>query len=479
MRLFASLLFLFIFSNGALFAQEEGFEFVNPPMTIVVLGSSTAAGAGTWPIDRAWVNRYRKYVQGYNPDNQVINLAKGGYNTYHLLPSGNKPPRGRHNPDTLRNITEALTYSPDGIVINLPSNDISGGFSVKEQLDNFRRYASICEANNVELWVTTTQPRNFPKTRKRQLQAAVKDSLWKLFPDNCIDFWTEFTDENLNVVKSYDSGDGCHLNNEGHRILTDRVIRSHAFKKQLIESSFQRNTLVKYEEELSPNMMNIGFSGGVEFNAKHIDDTRYIKIVQYGRILNAVEVENSKYDISTIIDLRYDVKVEFESQNGLKKVVHLDFKPLMNEDHLKEVFYPLEILDFVEMPIEKFNYRFDGSSITVASFKWDTTKRMLKLDKDYVQLQKLRIEDAMIFPPTEGKKMTTYWENGNKKSIHKFKNGQLHCKSKWFAEDGTKQRFVSFKNGMYNGKLVEFEKGKKKRVRTFKDDQLIKTIEKK
>ncbi|MEM6349031.1 MAG: hypothetical protein AAF927_34410, partial [Bacteroidota bacterium] len=49
---------------------------------IVVLGSSTAAGSGASSSDSAWVNRYRQYLQSINPDNQVVNLAQGGYNTY-------------------------------------------------------------------------------------------------------------------------------------------------------------------------------------------------------------------------------------------------------------------------------------------------------------------------------------------------------------------------------------------------------------
>ena len=474
MRLFTSLIFLFTLFTSSVLSQEEGFEFVNPPMTIVVLGSSTAAGAGTWPIDRAWVNRYRKYVQGYNPDNQVINLAKGGYNSYHLLPSGNQPPRGRHNPDTLRNITEALKYKPYGIIINLPSNDISGGFSVKEQLDNFRRYAKICDSNGVELWVTTTQPRNFPQSRKRELQVNVRDSLLKLFPDNCIDFWTEFADEQHNVVKSYDSGDGCHLNNEGHRILTDRVIRSLAFKSRLIESSLQQNVAVSYKEELSPHMMNIGFKGKVLFDSTYSKDARYVKIIQYGRVLNATEVKNSQYDITTIVDLRYDVKLEYEPLNGLKKDIHFNLKQLVNEQHTHDTAYLVEELVFNEIPLNSLNYKFENAQLTVSSLKYDSITRTTILDEDYTKLQQMRIADASIFPPAEGKRIKSYWENGNKKAVLKFKNGQLHCKAKWFSEDGKKKRIASFKNGMYHGKHIEFEENRKKLVRLFKNDQLIK-----
>jgi hypothetical protein len=408
-----------------------------------------------------------------NPENQVINLAKGGYNSYHLLPSDTQVPRGRKTPDPLRNITKALTYNPHGIIINLPSNDVSGGFSIKEQLDNFRTYAEICDSNGVELWITTTQPRNFPRRRNRQLQAIVKDSLFKLFPDNCIDFWTGFADEQLNVTRSYDSGDGCHLNNEGHRILTDRVIRSFPFKAELVKSSFQKDITVSYEEELSPHMVNIGFKGAVEFDSAYAKDTRYVKIVQYGRVLNAVEVKDSKYKIETIVDLDYDVKLEFESQSGLTKVVHLDLKQLRNDEHSNEVYYPVEVLDMSEIPLEKLNYQFPGSH-TVAAFTYDSTQLRISMDYAFTELMGQRIEDAAIFPPSEGKKVTTYWENGNKKAVLKFKDGQLNGKAKWFNEDATKKRVVTFKKGAYSGKYLDYDiKGKKQSKRKFEDDKQV------
>ncbi|MDG1333715.1 MAG: GDSL-type esterase/lipase family protein [Crocinitomicaceae bacterium] len=474
MRIFIALFFILTFGSSSIFAQEEGFEFVNPPITIVVLGSSTAAGAGTWPIDNAWVNRYRCYVQAFNPENQVINLAKGGYNSYHLLPSGTKPPRGRKFPDTLRNISKAMEYNADGIIINLPSNDVSGGFSVKEQLDNFRMYSKVCDSNDVELWVTTTQPRNFPRTRDRMLQTIVRDSLFELYPNNCIDFWTDFADEKHNVVKSYDSGDGCHLNNEGHRILTDRVIRSFPFKAKLLESSFQKDITIEYKEELSPHMMNIGFNGSVESDSAYMEDERYVKIVQYGRVLNASKVVDDKYEIETVIDLNYDIKVEFESQNGLTKVAHLDFRHLVGDKPSDEVFYPLDDLSMIEIPLDSLNYKFPNSSITVASFDIDTAKYSVRLDMEYVQLQKQRLIDAAIFPPKEGKKLTNYWENGKKQSVLKFKNGQLHRKAKWYNEDGSKKRVATFKNGAYSGKHYIFNlKGDKQSKRIFKDDQQV------
>ena len=477
MRIFVFFFFTFTFCCITLFSQEEGFEFVNPPMTIVVLGSSTAAGAGTWPIDNAWVNRFRCHVQAFNPENQVINLAKGGYNSYHLLPTGSETFR-RSKIDTMRNMTKAMEFNPDGIIINLPSNDVSGGFSVKEQLDNFRTYQNYADSFGVELWITTTQARNFPRKRKRQLQANVKDSLQNLFPRNCIDFWNGFCDEEFRVLKEYDSGDGCHLNNEGHRILTDRVIESQAFCWELNETSFQRSTSIADQEELSPHMMKIGFLGNLEFDLTQADKSRIVKVVQENRVLNAVEVPSTNYDVTTIVDLRLPIQIVYEAPNTLTKIVELDLAESLSFDmeELSDYYYPFESLDMEEIPLDQLTYRFPNNSITVAKFHIDTTEFDLevKLNKSFAFQQKQRVEDAKIIPPSKGNKLKTYWDNGKKKSVLKFKKGQLNGKSKWFSENGTKKRVSTFKNGAYFGKHIDYDPfGKREIKRKFEDDKQV------
>ncbi|MCC6460924.1 MAG: SGNH/GDSL hydrolase family protein, partial [Saprospiraceae bacterium] len=108
-----------------------------PKLRFVVIGSSTAAGAGASQPDSAWVNRYRIFLQALNPANEVINLAMGGYSSYQLLPSSAAVPNYRPHPDPERNITRALSLAPDAILLNLPSNDAASGYSLDEQLANF------------------------------------------------------------------------------------------------------------------------------------------------------------------------------------------------------------------------------------------------------------------------------------------------------------------------------------------------------
>ena len=190
---------------------------------IVVLGSSTAAGSGVSTSDSAWVNRYREYVQGINLNNEVINLAVGGYNTYKIMPTGFVPPVNRPLSDTNKNITKALSLNPDAIIVNLPSNDVSSGFSVSEQLFNLDSVFALSNLNNVPIWICTTQPKNFSSAATRQIQEDIKDSINLIYGSFAIDFWTTIALPD-NSIDSVYNADGTHLNDAGHQILVNRVI---------------------------------------------------------------------------------------------------------------------------------------------------------------------------------------------------------------------------------------------------------------
>ncbi|MFC6999140.1 GDSL-type esterase/lipase family protein [Rufibacter roseus] len=182
--------------------------------TIVVLGSSTAAGAGPTRRDSAWVWKYRNYLDHKRSNFTVTNLAVGGYNTASILPE--------NNPEN--NITKALSLNPDAIIINLPSNDAAGGRSVDAQMANYEVIASRAAQANVPLWVTTPQPRNFTQD-KVQIQLGMIDATYARFgEDFTVDFWTGFNTANNTMKPEYDSGDGVHMNDAAHRIMLERII---------------------------------------------------------------------------------------------------------------------------------------------------------------------------------------------------------------------------------------------------------------
>ena len=194
--------------------------------TIVILGSSTAEGiAGTSTVDSSWVERYREYLSD-DTRYEIVNLARGGYNTFRILPNGAEIPDSVTNqlPDLNRNVTAALTYDPFAIIINMPSNDAAAGFGVQQQLDNFETVVEAATEEGVMVYVATTQPRNFTDPAQVQIQREVRDSIFQIYGDRAIDFWTGIAADNGFIIDSLNSGDGIHLNDDGHRILYERVV---------------------------------------------------------------------------------------------------------------------------------------------------------------------------------------------------------------------------------------------------------------
>ena len=211
------------------FAMDTQAQLINPcvaqnAIRVVVLGSSTAAGAGVSTSDSAWVNRYEDYLLSINPNNEVINLAQGGYTTYRIMRTGFVPPPNRPNPDVNKNISAALALDPDAIIVNMPSNDVSNGYSYQEQMDNLDSIVAFSNTASVPIWICTTQPKNYTDSLLRQLQFDIKDSILQFYSPNTIDFWTTIALPNHSIDPFYDSGDGTHLSDAGHAILNQRVI---------------------------------------------------------------------------------------------------------------------------------------------------------------------------------------------------------------------------------------------------------------
>lgn len=193
---------------------------------IVVLGSSTSAGAGASTADSSWVGRYRNYVKGLDSTAYVMNLGVGGYTTYDIMPSDYVAPGGRPAPKVNNNITMALTYQPSAIIINMPSNDATSGFTVAEQMANFRLLNNLAAASGVPVWATTTQPRNLTAQAGRDNLMVVRDSILAYFGSRAINVFTELAEADGTIKPVYNSGDGIHLNNAGHRHIFNQVVSS-------------------------------------------------------------------------------------------------------------------------------------------------------------------------------------------------------------------------------------------------------------
>lgn len=211
---FGILLFLFTQSTIGQVTRNPCIDATS--FHIVVLGSSTAAGTGPSHSDSSWVNRYRTALQTINPNNQVTNLAVGGYTTYRIMPNNFVTPTSRPAVDTLHNITKALSLHPDCIIVNLPSND--RGWPMSEQLSNFDSLYQHSWNNGVPMYICTTQP----IANSGPYQRAVRDSIINMFGSHAIEFFLPLTTP-ANTVDSIYSADAVHLNNLGHRILFQQV----------------------------------------------------------------------------------------------------------------------------------------------------------------------------------------------------------------------------------------------------------------
>jgi lysophospholipase L1-like esterase len=216
--------------------------FVNVDTTaqkiIVVMGSSTAAGSDASSYNNAWVGRLQNHFRKSTTDGVdtvVQNIAQYGYATYHEMPSSFLPPLGRPVPDPNHNVTRALSFSPDVVIINLPSNDIAFGYTKKEMMDNLRLMYNNITASGVKCFIGTTQPGNHLTPAQRLAQRELVDSINLNFGYYSIDFWTDLvTNDGLyglrDAVRAIPSD--YHINDLGHLLLFQRVVGKSLFTGQ-------------------------------------------------------------------------------------------------------------------------------------------------------------------------------------------------------------------------------------------------------
>lgn len=242
-------------SGGGLQDQSDAvFDIVEDDniCRIVVLGSSTAEGAGASPRDSSWVNRYAASLSG-KTQFEVINLGRGGYNTYNIIPTGTVSPGIGVAIDVERNITKALSLDPFVIIVNMPSNDAASNYGVVQQMRNFELIAQAAAGAGVELYVCTTQPRNFTNPALVKIQLDTRDSILSRFGDHAIDVWTGLADTMGWILPAYNSGDGVHLNNAGHRILFERVVALNLAEKGCSSVGVDEDQFLNAGIELYPN----------------------------------------------------------------------------------------------------------------------------------------------------------------------------------------------------------------------------------
>lgn len=192
---------------------------------IVILGSSTAYGYGASKISKSWAYKYAQYLKNINPDYIVDNLAVAGTTTYSAQPDNYVPPAGRPSPLQGHNITAAIKLNADAIIINFPTNDVVNNFTLSEQENNLKRISSQAAKNNILVWVATPQPRNKLTHTQVTRQHKLYDWIMSYYGVKAIDFHKGLASATDSILFKYDSGDGIHVNDDGHLLLYNRVVK--------------------------------------------------------------------------------------------------------------------------------------------------------------------------------------------------------------------------------------------------------------
>lgn len=188
---------------------------------VVILGSSTASGIGATEYKRAWAGLFSAYLN----KGKIINLAKGGYTTYHMLPAEQEyPVANRPAADTLRNITAALKLHPTLMVISMTTNDVANGYSVDEVMQNLYTVRQMAFDNGVKrIIITTSMPRKL-SARATALWLEQRDRTMRAYQRDAVNFFDPLADNN-NQFKTELTKDGVHPNNEGHQLLYEQILK--------------------------------------------------------------------------------------------------------------------------------------------------------------------------------------------------------------------------------------------------------------
>jgi acyl-CoA thioesterase-1 len=199
------------------------------PATIVVIGSSTAAGVGATPSDSAWVNRLRLATLNNKKTLYYINLAVAGYTTYQGMPTGFIE-KDRPATDTAKNITKALSYHPSLVIITYPSNDVASNYTDDEIMDNYKEMVRLLDSAKVSYIVFGTQPRNFTEIERRERMKTLNDKIKSAYTSHFNDNFDAFATADLNIKPALSFGDGIHVNNTGHYIIVQSVLANPIFQ---------------------------------------------------------------------------------------------------------------------------------------------------------------------------------------------------------------------------------------------------------
>jgi len=187
---------------------------------------------GTTAPDSSWVNRLNYYYVHSGVSMELHNLAVSGHNCYQGMPSWYTPPAGRDYPLVNENVTKAISFNPEVVIVNYPSNNFNS-YSISEILNCLQMMKDAANASGKTCYITTSQPRmdgSFPDLTSRTKLKVIRDSIMQRFGNYAIDFFTDLADPvTYQILPAYSYGDGIHCNDRGHALLFEKVKAKNIF----------------------------------------------------------------------------------------------------------------------------------------------------------------------------------------------------------------------------------------------------------
>ena len=282
---------VFLFSIGFLL----GLVFASSAQKkrIAVIGSSSAYGFGATPNpprDSSWVNRTKRYYKSLGIIDTIYNLGNPSTTTYAGMPTGFIPPtyvvvngivydRSALQPDISHNVTKALSFNPDIVIINYPSNDIGDDFLMREEfLFNLRTmYKAVVAAGKI-CYVTTTQPRDPLSVTEKDTLYIARDSILQEYDNRSLNFYdtivigTPTNPISLNINPIFDYGDGIHVNNAGHNLLFQIVLKRNIFPIVPLPLELEDFTALLIKNEVTINWSTVNEADPATFEIQSSKD---------------------------------------------------------------------------------------------------------------------------------------------------------------------------------------------------------------
>jgi len=190
------------------------------PGTWVVMGSSTAAGTGV-SAGKKWSDLLQLSLT--DRGTKLENIAKPGAVTYQGLSKTSAPVPNRPLPDPAINIDQALSRTPVVLILAYPTNDTVAGYSVDEIVNNIASIRGAALSKEIPVLVLSTQPRNVSASQTEQLKQI--DSRLAGSVSGCfVNVRPLLSGADQRLMPGYDSGDGTHPNEAGHRVIADAIL---------------------------------------------------------------------------------------------------------------------------------------------------------------------------------------------------------------------------------------------------------------